>query len=404
MSMFDNVANGLSAKTRSGVDWRMKVLVLFGTRPEAIKLAPVIHELRKRFFQTLVVSSSQHRQLLTPFLSTLAIDVDFDLGVMKRNQSPNDVCSRVIGKLDKLLELERPDLILVQGDTTTTLAGALAGFNRKIPVGHVEAGLRSGNVLSPFPEEMNRKLVSQIASFHFAATEKNRRNLLAEEIPTEKIFVTGNPIVDAMKSMLRGLRPNAAIAGLIKKTEGQKRLLLTTHRRESFGPAMSANLKVIRDFVARRKNVCLFFPVHPNPNVKDVAREILGGQDRIHLLNPLDYPDFLAIMKSSWLIISDSGGVQEEAPSLGKPLLVIRENTERPEAIRSGVSKLVGNGPGTLKQLLEENYAVETWIKSVKEVENPFGDGRAASRIVKIIEEKLASKSARARAAQGTLF
>jgi UDP-N-acetylglucosamine 2-epimerase (non-hydrolysing) len=402
--MFDNVASGLSAKTRGGVDWRMKVLVLFGTRPEAIKLAPVIHELRKRFFQTLVVSSSQHKQILTPFLSTLKIDVDLDLGVMKRNQSPNDVCSRVIGKLDKVLELEEPDLILVQGDTTTTLAGALAGFNRNIPVGHVEAGLRSGNLKSPFPEEMNRKLVSQIASFHFAATEKNRRNLLAEDIPTEKIFVTGNPIVDALRSMLKDLKPNPAIAALIKKTEGQKRLLLTTHRRESFGQAMTANLKVIRDFVAKRKNVCLFFPVHPNPNVKNVAKEILGRQDRIHLLNPLDYPEFLAIMKASWLIISDSGGVQEEAPSLGKPLLVIRENTERPEAIRSGVSKLVGNGPGTLKQLLEENYAVETWIRSVKEVANPFGDGRAATRIVKIIEEKLASRSIKARAAQGSLF
>lgn len=402
--MFDNVVKGASSKTRGVVDWRMKVLVLFGTRPEAIKLAPVIHELRKRFFQTLVVSSSQHKHILAPFLSTLNIDVDFDLGVMKRNQSPNDVCSRVIGKLDKLLAFEEPDLILVQGDTTTALAGALAGFNRKIPVGHVEAGLRSGNVMSPFPEEMNRRLVSQVASFHFAATEKNRRNLLAEEIPTEKIFVTGNPIVDALKSMLKDLKPNPAVAALIKKTEGQKRLLLTTHRRESFGPAMTANLKVIRDFVAKRKNVCLFFPVHPNPNVKDVAKEILGGQERVHLLNPLDYADFLAIMKSSWLIISDSGGVQEEAPSLGKPLLVIRENTERPEAIRSGVSKLVGIGPGALKQLLEENYSVETWIRSVREVANPFGDGRAALRIVKVIEEKLASKATKLKAAQGTLF
>lgn len=404
MSMFDNVAKGLSAKTCGEVDWRMKVLVLFGTRPEAIKLAPVIQELRKRFFQTLVVSSSQHKQILAPFLSTLKIDLDFDLGVMKRNQSPNDICSRVVGQLDKLLGLEKPDLILVQGDTTTTLAGALAGFNRKIPVGHVEAGLRSGNIMSPFPEEMNRKLVSQIASLHFAATEKNRRNLLAEEIPTEKIFVTGNPIVDALKSMLKNLKPNPAVAALIKKTEGQKRLLLTTHRRESFGQAMTANLKVIRDFVARRQDVCLFFPVHPNPNVKEAAKEILGGQDRIHLLNPLDYPDFLAIMKSSWLIISDSGGVQEEAPTLGKPLLVIRENTERPEAVRSGISKLVGLGPGTLKQLLEENYAVETWIKSVKEVANPFGDGKSALRIVKIIEEKLASKTIKAKTAQASLF
>ena len=401
--MFDTVTSDTSTKLRSAVDWRMKVLVLFGTRPEAIKLAPVIHELRKKFFQTIVVSSSQHKQLLKPFLAQLDIDVDFDLGVMKRDQSPTDVCSRVMAKLDKVLDLEQPDLILVQGDTTTTLAGALAGFYRRIPVGHVEAGLRSGNLMSPFPEEMNRRVVSQIASFHFAATEKNRRNLLAEDVPSEKVFVTGNPVVDAMKYMLKNLAPSPEIAALIKKTEGKKRLLVTTHRRESFGETMTGNLKVLRDFVDKRKNVCMFFPVHPNPNVKRIAKEILGKRDRIHLLEPLDYSDFLAVMKSAWLIVSDSGGVQEEAPSLGKPLLVLRENTERPEAIRSGVSKLVGNNPGALKQFLEENYSVETWIKSVREVANPFGDGKSAARIVRIIEEKLASKESKA-ALQASLF
>lgn len=402
--MFDNVAAGPNKTLRGVVDWRMKVLVLFGTRPEAIKLAPVVHELRKRFFQTIVVSSSQHKQILKPFLETLHVDVDFDLSIMRRNQSLNDVCSRVMAKLDKILDHEEPDLILVQGDTTTALAGALAGFNRKIPVGHVEAGLRSGNLMSPFPEEMNRRVVSQIASFHFAATEKNRRNLLAENVPSEKVFVTGNPVVDSLKYMLKNLKTDPAIAELIKKTEGKKRILLTTHRRESFGSAMSANLKVLANFVAKRPDVCLFFPVHPNPNVKAVAKEFLGGHDRIHLLEPLDYSDFLAIMKATWLIVSDSGGVQEEAPSLGKPLLVIRENTERPEAIRSGVAKLVGSGPGALKQLLEENYAVETWTKSVKEIANPFGDGKAASRIVKIIEEKLASKAISSRVQQAKLF
>ncbi len=404
MLMFDNVTTSTNTIPRNAVDWGRKVLVLFGTRPEAIKLAPVINELRKKFFQTVVVSSSQHKQMLTQFLEPFGIDVDFDLGVMRRNQTPNGVCSRVMDKLDKILALEQPDLILVQGDTTTTLAGALAGFYRRIPVGHIEAGLRSGNAMSPFPEEMNRRLVSQIASFHFAATEKNRRNLLAEDVPSEKLFVTGNPVVDSLKFMLKNLKPDPVITELIKNTEGKKRLLLTTHRRESFGLAMTANLKVIRDFVDKRKNLCLFFPVHPNPNVKNAAKEIMGKHDRIHLLDPLDYADFLAIMKSAWLIVSDSGGVQEEAPSLGKPLLVLRENTERPEAIRSGVSKLVGTSPGSLKQLLEENYSVETWIKSVKEVANPFGDGRSAARIVKIIEEKLATKPVSARVAQGTLF
>jgi UDP-N-acetylglucosamine 2-epimerase (non-hydrolysing) len=390
--MFDNVGTSTAARPRRSVDRGMKVLLLFGTRPEAIKLAPVIHELRLRFLQTIVVCSSQHKQLLKPFLETLKIDSDFDLGVMRRNQSPNGVCARVMAKLDQILHSEQPDLILVQGDTTTALAGAMAGFNRKIPVGHVEAGLRSGNLMSPFPEEMNRRLISQIASFHFAATEKNRRNLLAEDVPSEKVFVTGNPVVDSLKQMLKNLKIDPAITQLIKKTEGQKRLLLTTHRRESFGPAMTTNLKVIRDFVDKRKNVCLFFPVHPNPNVKAVTKGILGGRERVHLLGPLDYSDFLAIMKSAWLIVSDSGGVQEEAPSLGKPLLVLRENTERPEAIRSGVSKLVGTNPGALKMMLEKNYEVDTWIKSVKEIANPFGDGRSASRIVKIIEEKLAAK------------
>ncbi len=404
MYMFDNAAPGARTHARSGVDWRMKVLVLFGTRPEAIKLAPVVHELRKKFFQTIVVSSSQHKQILKPFLETLDVDVDFDLAVMRRNQTPNQVCSRVMAKLDRILDSEQPDLILVQGDTTTALAGALAGFNRNIPVGHVEAGLRSGNLMSPFPEEMNRRVISQIAAFHFAATEKNRRNLLSENVPTEKVFVTGNPVVDSLKFMLKNLKPDPEIAALIKKTEGKKRVLLTTHRRESFGGAMTANLKVLADFVYKHRNVCLFFPVHPNPNVKAAAKEILGGHERIHLLEPLDYSDFLAIMKAAWLIVSDSGGVQEEAPSLGKPLLVIRENTERPEAIRSGVSKLVGSSPGALRQLLEENYAVDTWIRSVKEVENPFGDGKAAARIVKIIEEKLAAKPPKVRSVQGKLF
>lgn len=404
MSMFDNVKSTATPKNRRVVDWRMKVLVLFGTRPEVIKLAPVIHELRKKFFQTVVVSSSQHKQLLKPFLDSLDVEVDFDLGVMKRNQTPNEVCSRVMAKLDKLLAAERPDLILVQGDTTTTLAGALAGFNRRIPVGHVEAGLRSGNLMSPFPEEMNRRVVSQIASFHFAATEENRSNLLNEDVPSDKIFVTGNPVVDSLGEMLDSLSPSPKIVELISTTEGKKRLLLTTHRRESFGSAMSGNLKVLAKFVEERPDVCLFFPVHPNPNVKTVAKEFLGKRQRIHLLEPLDYSDFLAIMKAAWLIISDSGGVQEEAPSLGKPLLVIRENTERPEAIRAGVSKLVGISPGALRNLLEENYSVDTWIKSVKEVSNPFGDGRSAARIVKIIEEKLASKAISSKNLQAGLF
>lgn len=390
--MFDNVARDTTETERQNGNPRLKVIVLFGTRPEIIKLSPVIHELRKKSLETIVVSSSQHKQLLKPFLKTLQIEIDRDLGVMRPNQTPNEVCARVMANLDKILAAESPDLIVVQGDTTTALAGALAGFNRRIPVGHVEAGLRSGNIMSPFPEEMNRRLISQIASLHFAATERNRRSLLSENVPSEKVFVTGNPVVDSLKYMLKNLKPTPEITELIKNTKGKKRLLLTTHRRESFGSTMTANLKVLKEFVDKRKDVCLFFPVHPNPNVKKVAHKIMGGSERIHLLEPLDYSDFLAVMKSAWLIVSDSGGVQEEAPSLGKPLLVLRSNTERPEAIRAGVSKLIGNSPGSLKQLLYENYSVETWINSVQEVANPFGDGRSAARIVKIIVENLAPR------------
>jgi UDP-N-acetylglucosamine 2-epimerase (non-hydrolysing) len=393
--MLDGIPQSNKLKPHEIVDWRQKILVLFGTRPEVIKLSPIIYELKKKFFQTVVVSSSQHKELLKPFLKMLKVETDFDLRVMKKDQTPSQVCSRVLAKLDAVLEAEKPDLILVQGDTTTALAGALAGFNRKIPVGHVEAGLRSGNVQSPFPEEMNRRLISQIATFHFAATESNRTNLLNEQIPTEKIFVTGNTVVDTLQFILKNLAPSKNITEIIEATEGKKRILLTTHRRESFGEAMSGNLKVLRDFVEKYKDVCLIFPVHPNPNVREVTEDILSDHSRIHLLEPLDYTDFVALMKASWLIVSDSGGIQEEAPSLGKPLFVLRENTERPEAIRSGVARLVGGNPRSLKLMLEENYAVPTWIKSVGEVSNPFGDGKSAKRITRIIEEKLNPKVSR---------
>ena len=397
--MFDNVIDRQAAPQSEHDKHRPKVLVLFGTRPETIKLAPIIHELQTRRFRTLVVSSSQHKQLLKPFLAALNVEVDIDLGVMRRNQSPNEVCARVVAKLDKILAAERPDLILVQGDTTTTLAGALAGFNRSIPVGHVEAGLRSGNLMSPFPEEMNRRLVSQMASFHFAATDANRRTLIAEGVASEKVFVTGNPVVDSLKGMTQNAACDEHVERLIKDTAGKKRILLTTHRRESFGAALSGNLEVIRAFVEKHDDVCVFFPVHPNPNVRAVAEEILGGHDRIHLLAPMDYSAFLSIMKACWLIVSDSGGVQEEAPSLGKPLLILRENTERPEAIHAGVAKLVGNKPGSLARMLEKNYASDTWMRSVRQIANPFGDGHAAAKIVRVLEQEMAGIKVNASAA-----
>ncbi|MGI9036268.1 MAG: non-hydrolyzing UDP-N-acetylglucosamine 2-epimerase [Pyrinomonadaceae bacterium] len=398
--MLDGTPQKTDFKRRKITNSRLKILALFGTRPEIIKLAPVVRELEKRFFQTVVVSSSQHRELLAPFLKMLDVKTNFDLKVMRENQTPTQVCARVLAKLDKILASEKPDLILVQGDTTTALAGAIAGFNREIPVGHVEAGLRSGNLHSPFPEEMNRRLVSNIASLHFAATERNRRNLLAENASSETIFVTGNPVVDSLQGILKNLKTSEKIARLIKQTAGKRRILLTTHRRESFGAAMSENLKVLREFVECKKDACLIFPVHPNPNVRKMTSEILAGAENIHLLEPLDYADFISLMKEAWLIVSDSGGVQEEAPSLGKPLLILRENTERPEAVESGAAKLVGGNSRRLKLMLEENYAVETWLKSVKKIANPFGDGRAANRIAKIIEESFAARTVGAKVVQ----
>ncbi len=371
-----------------------KILVLFGTRPEAIKLAPVIRQLKKHpAIKTTVVSSSQHTDLLAPFLKIFKIETDYDLRVMTENQTPNQVCSKILHSLDEILDDEKPDVILVQGDTTTAFAGAFAAFNRKIKIGHVEAGLRSGNPLSPFPEEMNRRLISQIADFNFAATLQNKENLLQEKVDSGNIFIVGNTVVDALHFILENSLPSDKISNLIKRTEGLKRLLLTTHRRESFGETMSGNLKELRSFVEKNENVCLFFPVHPNPNVRQITEEILAERERIHLLGPLDYADFVALMKNAWLIVSDSGGVQEEAPSLGKPLFILRENTERPEAVESGVAKLVGGNSKTLAKMLEENYKNETWINSVNEIENPFGDGTSAEQIVGILENVYAKRS-----------
>jgi UDP-N-acetylglucosamine 2-epimerase (non-hydrolysing) len=305
---------------------------------------------------------------------------------MTANQTPNKILAKTIAELDVLLEQERPQLIIVQGDTSTTLAGAIAGFNRDIPVAHLEAGLRTGNLRSPFPEEMNRRLTSKLATFHFAATPQNRQNLIREHVSEKEIYVTGNTIVDALNSIRGKGEPSAQLLELLEKTEGKKRLLLTTHRRESFRKAMRENLKVIAEFIEKYDDTCLIFPVHPNPQVLAAAREVLGEKDRIFLVNPLDYIDFVALMENSWLIISDSGGVQEEAPTLGKPVFILRENTERPEAVQCGVAKLVGGNPADLASMLEQNYLAEYWINSVSKVQNPFGDGNAASRIVDILE------------------
>ncbi|MEP6923113.1 MAG: UDP-N-acetylglucosamine 2-epimerase (non-hydrolyzing) [Pyrinomonadaceae bacterium] len=388
----------LKLKVKCHSKRRLKVLVLFGTRPEVIKLAPVIHRLKleKQNFLTTVVSSGQHADLLTPFINLFRLKIDYAFGVMRRNQTPSSVCAKILTLLDRVLKKENPDIVLVQGDTTTALAGAMAAFHRGIAVGHVEAGLRSGNAVSPFPEEMNRRLISQIATFHFVATQFNYETLINEGINARQIFVTGNPVVDALQTILKKAVCKSEINQLLSETHRLKRILLTTHRRESFGKIMHENLRVLQDFVARHEDTAVFFPVHPNPAVKQAVQIIFQKHPRIYLLNPLEYPDFVTLMANSWMVVSDSGGVQEEAPSLGKPLLILRENTERPETIMAGAAQLVGDNPQKLLRLLEENYANDDWANSLKQIENPFGNGTAAAKIVEAlsVSELLKSQTA----------
>jgi UDP-N-acetylglucosamine 2-epimerase (non-hydrolysing) len=389
------VARGDGVRAGKSSSDRAAVLSLFGTRPEVIKLAPVIRALEqsKRGFRTVTVSSGQHASLLYPFVQGLGLRLDHDLKVMTPGQTPSDVLARVLTALDPVLESERPDLILVQGDTTTALAGALAGFHRQIPVGHVEAGLRSGDPFSPFPEEMNRRLISRLATYHFAATAWNKATLIQEGVNPDQIVVTGNPGIDSLHALLAADRVSPVLVDLLEKTFTLKRLVLTTHRRESFGPVLAANLRVLRSFVDAHADVGLLFPVHPNPSVRGPAQSILGEHPRIWLLDPLGHADFVGLMARAWLLVSDSGGVQEEAPTLKKPLIVLRENTERPEAVDAGVARLAGNSPDRLRELLAEAYDSEQWTQQIEHVRNPFGAGDAGARIARAIEERLPAPS-----------
>lgn len=365
----------------------IRVVIIFGTRPEVIKLAPVIRALESEpaRFHTCNVATAQHMDLLYPFLERFGLRVDHDLAVMRPGQSPAEVCRRVLEGLEPVLAHEAPNLVLVQGDTTTALAGALAGFYGGIPVGHVEAGLRSGDRENPFPEEINRQLISRLATYHFAATTLNRQTLLAEGVPPDRIAVTGNPVVDTLHAVISGPGSAPRIERQVASLTGLKLVVLTTHRRESFGAIMRGHLRALRDFVDRHADVGLAFPVHPNPRVREAAEAILGGRPRVCLLSPLDYDDFVHLMSRAWLIVSDSGGVQEEAPSLGRPLLVLRENTERPEAIQAGIARLVGASPQRLSELLEEAYAEGSWIADVQQIENPYGAGDSGPRIAQAI-------------------
>jgi UDP-N-acetylglucosamine 2-epimerase (non-hydrolysing) len=369
---------------------RRKAVVLFGTRPEVIKLAPVVAALERRSSLSVVnVSSSQHRELLRPFAAGFGVRLDHDLDLMRPSQTPTDVCARVLSAFDRVIEAERPDLVLVQGDTTTALAGALAAFHRQVPVGHVEAGLRTGSPASPFPEEMNRRLITRLAARHFAATARNVASLREEGVPEKDIVLTGNPVVDALQGILADGRPSPALRELLGRLRGQRLIALTTHRRESFGAVMTAHLAALRRFVEKHPDLALVFPVHPNPGVRRAAARVLEGAERVWLLDPLDYADFIHLLSEAWLLVSDSGGVQEEAPTLGKPLLVLRENTERPEAVDCGVARLVGTDSDGLEMLLERVHDDRSWFDHAAQADNPFGRGDAGERIAASVEEFL---------------
>ena len=362
----------------------LKVACVFGTRPELIKFYPVLRELRRRRALTPVaILTSQHTDLVEPLLRLWKIPVDHDLKAMVPGQSLNGLLSRLVAELDAVFADEgAADIVLVQGDTTTALAGAMAAWNRKIPVGHIEAGLRSGTRESPFPEEMNRRLVTSMATLHFAPTERNVQTLLAEGIAAERVFCTGNPVVDAVNLIRGRTPPSEPVRALLERLKGQRILLLTTHRRESFGAVMRERLRTLRRYVEERPEVSLIFPVHPNPSVMEAALSELGGVERIELLAPLCYPDFLHCLAAAWLAVSDSGGVQEEAPTLGKPLLVIRASTERPEGIEAHVAQLVGDDPIRLRDALIEAEDPHSWAARVRPIDNPYGRGDSAVRIV----------------------
>ncbi len=364
-----------------------RILFVFGTRPEAIKLCPIVLHLQSRpsEFEVRVAVTAQHRQMLDQVLSAFEVMPDHDLDLMIPGQTLFQSTSRILSGLEPVLKAERPDLVLVQGDTTTTLCGALAAFYCQIPVGHVEAGLRTGDPLQPFPEEMNRALTTQLSSLHFAATEGAARNLKAEGVAPERISVTGNSGIDAVLHVRDGLEQGRLRGGEWPQLDPAKKLILVTaHRRESFGEGFEQICSAL-ERLSGREDVQIVYPVHPNPNVQATVGRRLAGRERIHLIEPLGYVPFVDLMRRAHLLLTDSGGIQEEGPSLGKPVLVMRAKTERPEAVEAGTVRLVGTDEdrivGETERLLDDpaEYARMT------RVHNPYGDGRTSPRIADLI-------------------
>ncbi len=364
-----------------------RILTILGTRPEAIKLAPVILELLRHptKVQSFVCVTAQHREMLDPILEWFQIKPDFDLNLMQHNQDLAKFTSRAIISISNVLSQVKPDAILVQGDTTTAMVAAIAAFYQHIPVGHVEAGLRTGDRYSPFPEEINRRIVSVLATFHFAPTQRAAAALRAEQISEKFIFVTGNTVVD---SLLWTIQQPVQL-DFDFDLEKQRLILVTAHRRESFGKPLESLCLALRDLVERNNNIEIVYPVHMNPNVQEPVRRILSNHPRIHLLEPLRYEQFAHLMTKAYLILTDSGGIQEEAPILGKPTLVLRETTERPEAIEAGTAVLVGIERERIIHETERLLNSREKYQAMTRAGSPFGDGHAAERIVAILLSKL---------------
>ncbi len=368
-----------------------RVAVVVGTRPEVIKMAPVVRELRRHpaRFSTTVVSTAQHRELLCQALDAFALEPDVDLGLMRPDQAPGDFAGRCLIAMSTLLEELRPDALLVQGDTTTVVAAATAAAYRKVLVGHVEAGLRSFDRDEPFPEELNRRMTGVLAGLHFAPTERARENLLREGVDEADVTVTGNTIVDALRSVsAEGPFECPALAGL--PLEGRRLLLVTVHRREHLGLPLAGICSALRRVVERHAETVLVLPVHPNPRVREVVEAELGGIDRIHLVPAVSYRDMLRLLRRAYLVLTDSGGIQEEAPSFRVPVLVLRDVTERPELIEAGGGVLVGTEPDRVVRAASRLLREERVHERMRHVVNPFGDGGAAERIVAALGARLA--------------
>lgn len=373
----------------------MKILTIFGTRPEAIKLVPVVRALLKYpdRFHSLVCVTAQHREMLDQVLHIFEIQPDYDLNIMKPRQDLHGLTSEILLKLKDLLEEVKPDLILVQGDTTTTFTASLAAYYGKIRIGHVEAGLRTYNKYSPFPEEANRRLTSVIADYHFPPTERAKLNLLKEGVPPERVFVTGNTVIDALlwmvdrqSSLENQRRMKDFLKGALRiPVENGRLVLVTAHRRESFGQGFENICRALREIASRNPDVNIVYPVHLNPNVREPVQRIIGSIDRIHLIEPLEYEPFVYLMNRSYMILTDSGGIQEEAPSLGRPVLVMREVTERPEAVDAGTAKLVGTRADRIVDETQRLLDDAEEYRRRASIQNPYGDGRAAERIVEIL-------------------